>query len=459
MNITRRELLAAAPAAFASRGSAQEGSRPNILLVLADDLAAWMLGCYGNQEIRTPNIDLLARSGMRFLNSYVATPVCSASRATLFTGRLPSQHGIHDFLTANPIADPPQGQKEPPASFKQEAMISDLLAQQGYRCGYIGKWHMGEDVNPQHRYEYWCTTLGQTYQDPRFSVNGKELQEKGFLTDLLTGRALEFLDQQPADKPFFLVTSYLNPHLPYSGHPEKYYKMYENVSFDKSGWEHAAPNALREKELLQDTVGNIRKCAASVTALDDQIPRLLAKLDEKKLRDNTLIVFTGDNGFLLGRHGLWSKGLASNPINMFEEVMQVPMIWNWRGKTPPESTRPELISFYDFLPSICEATGTPVPPDRKLIGRSYVPLAFGQPFPKKAPRWTELAYGQYRNTEMIRDRRYKLIVRNQGAGPNELYDLNTDKRERLNQYENPQFVTVRDRLAAELPKVRARAAG
>ena len=114
-------------------------------MVVADDLAAWMLGCYGNKEIKTPNIDLLARGGVRFLNNFVVTPVCSASRATLFTGRTPRQHGIHDFLTPNPIERPPQGQAAPPASFANEIMISDALAGAGYRCGYTGKWHMGGD--------------------------------------------------------------------------------------------------------------------------------------------------------------------------------------------------------------------------------------------------------------------------------------------------------------------------
>ena len=133
--------------------------------------------------------------------------------------------------------------------------------------------------------------------------------------------------------------------------------MYANVNFDTVGWKPAAPNALREKELLKDTVGNLRKCAASVTALDDQIPALIKHLTAKNLLMNTLVIFTGDNGFLLGRHGLWSKGLASDPINMYEEVMQVPMIWNWPGKVPVEATRPELVSFYDFFPSVLDVAG------------------------------------------------------------------------------------------------------
>lgn len=447
MSVSRRSFLAAATPAWAWKKP--EKKRPNILLILADDLAAWMLGCYGNQEIKTPQIDTLARSGTRFLNSLVCTPVCSPSRATLFTGRTPMQHGIHDFLTPKPVPQPPQGQAAPPPSFAQEIMISDLLAGAGYRCGYVGKWHMGNDEKPGHGYQFTYTLLAaRTHQDPVMSLNGEKIQEKGYLAELLTRRAGEFIDQQKPGQPFFLVVSHLNPHLPYTGHPQKYYDMYATAKFESFGYEPVAPNALREKELMRDLVGNIRKCAASVTALDDQVGALVRKIDEKGLRDDTIIIFTGDNGFLLGRHGLFSKGLASDPINMYEEVMQVPMIWSWYGKIPAEATRSELISFYDFLPTVCEAAGV-TPPARNLCGRSYLPLATHKPLPAKHP-WPAVAFGYFRNTQMARDGRYKLIIRNQGEGPNELYDLRTDPREKVNQYENPEFITVRDRLRREL---------
>ncbi|MBI4877959.1 MAG: sulfatase-like hydrolase/transferase, partial [Acidobacteria bacterium] len=296
MPLSRRNFLVqtAAPALLAQKPAPR---RPNILLIVADDLAAWMLGCYGNREIRTPNIDTLARTGARFANSFVCTPVCSASRATLFTGRTPRQHGIHDFLTAQPVENPPQGQVAPPASFKSEVMISDLLAGAGYNCGYAGKWHMGDDATPGHGFKSTYTMGTGRYQDPVMYRNGQKVEEKGYLTELLTRETCRFLDEQKAEAPFFLVASYFNPHLPYDGHPQKYYDMYKDTSFDTLGWEPAAKNALREKELLADTVGNLRKCAASTTALDDQIPILRRKLQERGLLDNTLIVFTGDNGF------------------------------------------------------------------------------------------------------------------------------------------------------------------
>jgi arylsulfatase A-like enzyme len=201
--------------------------------------------------------------------------------------------------------------------------------------------------------------------------------------------------------------------------------------------------------MLKDIVGNTRRAAAATTALDDQIPVLLSKLSDPGLRDNTLIVFTSDNGYLLGRHGLWSKGLASDPINMYQEVVETPMIWNWPGRVPPEAMRPEVVSSYDLLPALCAATGTQAPTNRNLCGRSYLPIATNTPFPRKQ-EWRNLAFGHFRNTGMARDSRYKVVVRDGGDGPGELYDLRTDPREKTNQYDNPQFVTVRERLRKEL---------
>lgn len=454
MTWTRRSFLSAAataPLLAQKKGQAPSGKRPNILLILADDLPAWALGCYGNKEIRTPNIDQLARSGTRFASHAVCTPICSASRATLFTGRTPRQHGVNDFLTDNPADNPPQGQKAVPDSFAQEVMISDLLAGAGYKCGYVGKWHMGNDQKPGRGYQYTYTLGGRNYQNPVMYLNGERREEQGYLTEIMTNRACEFLDQQSADSPFFLSLGYLNPHTPYEGHPQKYYDMYRNTKFDTIGWEPPAANALREKNYLSDIVGNNRKHAASVTALDDQIPVLMRKLHAKGLWDNTLVILTGDNGFLLGRHGLWSKGHASDPINMFEEVMQVPMIWSWPGKVPPEAVRPELVSFYDMMPSLCDVADVTVPANRNLCGRSYSHLAMNRPT-KEA--WRTTIFGHFRYAEMARDARYKIVLRHEGDGPNELYDLRIDPRERVNQYENEQFKLVRERLTRELEEWR-----
>jgi arylsulfatase A-like enzyme len=207
--------------------------------------------------------------------------------------------------------------------------------------------------------------------------------------------------------------------------------------------------------MLKDTLGNIRRAAAATTALDDQIPVLIRKLQERRLYDNTLVVFVGDNGYLLGRHGLWSKGLASDPVNMYEEVIRVPFILSWPGKIPTDAMAPEPVSFYDVMPSLCAAAGVQPPAGRNLTGRNFMPIAKRDP-PPPGERWRNLVFGHFRNTEMARDSRYKLVLRNEGAGPNEFYDLTADPREKANLYDTPEFITVRDRLAKEIAAWRGR---
>jgi arylsulfatase A-like enzyme len=283
--------------------------------------------------------------------------------------------------------------------------------------------------------------------------NGQSAAEKGYLTDLLTAKAGAFLDQQSSAKPFFLTVRYLNPHPPYDGHPARYYEMYAKTAFDTTGWEPAAANVLRGKGYFQDPVGNLRKAAAAITAFDDQIPLLLSKLHQRGLRENTVVIVTSGNGHLLGRHGLWTGGLSSNPINMYDEVMQPPMVWQWLGHVPAQSVRPELVSAYDFVPTVCDLLELP-PAGHNLCGRSYHLLLTGKPLPKKSP-WRTLVFGQYRNTEMARDSRFKMVLRNNGSGPNEFFDLANDPSERVNQYDNPKFLVDRDQMRQAIERWRA----
>ncbi len=445
----RREfLLATAGAPFLAEKRKTE-ARPNIVIIMADGLPAYALGCYGSREVRTPNIDRLARGGLKLVNCFACAPADSANRATILTGRTPMQHGIQDVLTDRPVENPPRGQFAPPPTFSNELMLSDVLGQHGYRCGYAGRWGMGSDQTPQHKFDYWYALLGPAaYQTPRMSLNGQVVEERGYLPELITQRAVKFLKEQTADRPFLLLVSHFNPHPPYDGHPAKYYDMYASAKFESMGWEPASPHAASGKEYLKDIVSTLRKAAAATTALDDQIPPLLDALDQRGLRDNTLVVFTSSTGYLWGRHGLWGDGHASDPDNMYDDALQVPMIWNWPGRTPVEGSRAEVVSSYDFFPTICEAASVPVPA-RNLCGRSYLTVATGGMPSKKQP-WRNLVFGRFRNAEMARDNRYKIVVRNGGKGPNELYDLRADPHEKTNQYDNPRFLTVRDSLAKEL---------
>ncbi len=196
--------------------------------------------------------------------------------------------------------------------------------------------------------------------------------------------------------------------------------------------------------LGKDLLPNLRRVAAATTAFDDQVGAITAAIAQKKLTDRTLVILTSTCGSLFGAHGLWGDGDASNPVNMYEEVINTPMLWMWPGRVPPGAVRPEMVSAYDLLPTMSVLTGADLPA-ANLTGRSYVSLATGVPLPKKQP-WKTTVYARYGNTMMVRTDRYKLVLRDDGKGPGELYDDKLDPKERVNQYDNPQFLTVKASL-------------
>jgi arylsulfatase A-like enzyme len=247
-------------------------------------------------------------------------------------------------------------------------------------------------------------------------------------------------------KPFFLTVNLSSPRAPYDGIAQKYHDLYAQTKFDTFSPDPAAANARAGKEMLADTIGSLRKYAAAVTALDDEVQSVLSKIAQRKLVDQTLVIFTSTCGALLGHHGLWDAGEASDPVNMFEEAVSTPMMWSWPLRVPPQIARPEVVSAYDLAPSLCEVLGVEAPAGN-LCGRSYSLLVTGKPLPKKE-RWRTTVFAQLANTWMARAERYKLVVRD--GGPGELYDLQADKEEKVNQFDNQQFVTVKTQLSTEL---------
>lgn len=411
MPFTRRDVLLGA-GALPLLAAKKPAPRPNLVLITADGIGSWMLGCYGNRDLRTPNIDFLAQTGTRFSRSYACSPEAALSRATLLSGRTPRQLGIADA----PI-------ESPPSALAQAPLVSDLLAKAGYSCGYAGIWDLGDAGKPQHAFSFWQT-------EPAAAEG-------------ITARAVQFLDGQKAGQPFLLVVG----HALSEQVPAKYEALYADARFLNLGWDRPARNAARGKQALADIIPSLRRAGAAVSYLDDQVPPILKKLDERGLRDGTAVIFTATCGSLLGRHGLWDSGHGSDPVNLYDEVVGVPMIWAW-SRVPPQGVRPEVISLYDLLPTLLEVGGA-APASGGCPGRSYLRSALNEPYPKKH-RWHNQAFGEFLDAGMACDGRYKLVRRNGGQGPNELYDLVNDARERTNQYDNPQFVTVRDELAGEL---------
>ena len=380
-----------------ARAAKPAGERPNIVLILADGLPAWILGCYGGKEIRTPNIDRLAQTGARFLRHFTAAPSAEPGRASLLTGGTGMQVGTAPL--ANPAGSP----------------LPAMLAGLGYAC-HLAMAGSGEAVG----------------------------EEAG-----------KFLDQQTAGKPFFLAAGFSDARPPYGGLSEKYAAAYAGAMFESFfPSEPPATNATAGKEMLGDPLAGLRKAAAAITAVDGQVGALVSKLTAKGLLDSTLVVFTSPGGSLLSRHGLWGSGDSSDPANMYEEAVTTPMIWRWPARIPPQTARTEAVSSVDLLPSIAELTAAPLA-GRNLSGRSYLAPIMGKPLPPKQP-WRGVVYSHLQNTDMVRDSQYKLVLRNGGQGPNEFYDVQADPREKTNAYEDERFNSVRPALAAEIEKWKTR---
>lgn len=405
MPLSRRSFfanLAGAPALPVLAAKKKAASRPNVVLIAVDNLGSWMLGIYGNKEMHTPNLDLLARAGMRFTYAYAAAPSAGACLASLLTGRTPKQ-----------LADGT-------GSLASEVMLSDMLAAQGYRCAYAGRWVGGGETRPGHGYSF-------SSADPAV--------------------ASEFVRQQTPSKPFFLTLAYPLFGQSMPAPAAKYQAMYSTAAFATISRPGAAANATN-KAPMKDTVASIRHAAAALTAFDGQVGALIRLVRAAPFSDNTLIIATGNSGFLMGQRGLWGDGRASDPINMFDETTRVPMIWNWPGKIPVETARPEVVDTFDLVPSICELTGCQIPA-RNLCGRSFLPIVLNQPMPRKHP-WMNIAFGSLGEVELARDTRYKLVLRKGGEAPSEFYDMKSDPAEARNQYDNAQFVTVRNELYTEV---------
>ena len=351
---------------------------PNIVFILADDLAVWAAGCYGNTEIRTPNLDRIAATGVRFENFFVTIPVCSASRASFLTGRIPSQHGVHDF-----IGGPANFGEEGPVFLGDEVCYTNVLADNGWSCGISGKWHLGSSSLPQCGFSHWFVHPGGAggYNDHSMVRDGVTEVMPGYVTNVITDDALGYIDAHAEDEtPFYLSVHYTAPHAPWIGHPQDIVDSYDGCAFETCPQEPLHPWAKvpqddadlpgRSAKGLSNNLGHresLKGYFSAVTAMDLDVGRILDKLEEKGLREDTLVVFTSDNGHSCGQHGFWGKGNGTDPVNMYENSIKVPFLATHPGVIPEGTVQAAMASAYDVLPTLLDYVDLPLP-DTNLPG-------------------------------------------------------------------------------------------
>ena len=429
--------------------------KTNVLFILSDDQGPWAAGCYGNTEIRTPNLDRLAATGTRFQDFFVATPVCSPSRATLLTGRIPSQNGVHCAIARGNFG---------PDSIRYlegEVAYTDILARNGWTCGLSGKWHLGDSQIPQHGFTDWYVHQGGAgrYYDAPMVRNGQLINEPGYVTDAITDEGLRMMDTY-ADRghPFYLSVHYTAPHNPWLGHhPQAIVDSYDDCAFETCPQEPRHPWARSNvlDPLHYEALGNreaLKSYFAAVTAMDQNIGRLIDRLEELGLRESTLIVFLSDNGFSCGHHGFWGKGIATLPRNMYENSIKVPAIFSHPGRIPEGKVDDSMVSSYDFMPTLLEYLDLPLPEGRNLPGSSFVPALEGRPF---QGREDVVVFDEYGPVRMVRTRDWKYVYRH-SHGPHDLYDLVSDPDERQNLADDPEQVDRIRELRARMDEWFAR---
>ncbi len=425
--------------------------KPNILFINTDDQAQWAVGAYGNDDIHTPNMDRLAKEGMLFKYAFT-TPVCSPSRAMVMAGCYSHQVGIDDWISSKETIGFPPNRKS----------IADMLRENGYITGLIGKWHLGkeEEYHPKrHGFDYFMGFLegGNNPLNPTLEVNDKKQELEGYLTDILGEDAVKFIrTYSNSDKPFALFFHTRAPHKPYMPVPDEDMAHYKDKKFK-------VPDIRSYSEIKDFTEEHLQKmyCEyyASITSVDRNIGYLLEELENLAIEDNTIVIFTGDNGYNLGRHGLETKGNAiflgtkTRRPNMFDSSVLVPLIIRYPSVVKPATICEEMVSSIDYFPTFMEIAGAKQTKELKLEGISMMPLLKGE----KPDNWHnavfdgyDMHHGATANMRMIRTKDWKLILHFEESSKNELYDLKNDPGELKNLYDNESYSNIQKQLESRL---------
>ena len=424
-------------------------ARRNVIFVLVDDLRFDAMGNAGHPWLETPNIDALARRGVTLPNAFVTTALCSPSRASILTGQYAHRHRVVDNNSPIPAGT---------------TFFPQYLQAAGYETAFIGKWHMGgESDMPQPGFDRWVSFKGQGSYLPTsdgLNVDGRAVPQRGYITDELTDYAIDWLKGR-RERPFFLYLSHKAVHADfvparrhqgrYAGKPFTPPATMADTARNYDGkpmWVRNQRNSWHGVDFPYhsdlDIAQYYRRYAETLLAVDDSLGRIVALLAERKLLDDTLIVFMGDNGFSFGEHGLIDKRTA------YETSMRVPLLMAGAG-LPAATTVKQVVANIDIAPSILEAAGLAAPP---MDGRSFLPLARGERTPWRDTLlyeyYWERNFPQTPTMHALRGARYKYIRYYGLWDTDELYNLADDPLETRNLAGDPAHREVADRLNREL---------
>lgn len=430
--------------------------RPNILLFLTDDHGRWAMP--GTSDtIVAPALAELGRTGARLERAFTACPVCSPARASLWTGLMPSQHGVHDWL-----GSPADGYEHP--GIEGQATLAGFLKAAGYQTAMCGKWHCGRSQGPHPDFDLWFAPAGHTnarFASQPFYDQDRLVERHGHQAVHLTDRAARFLDERDAGRPFFLTVGLTDTHTPHSGHPARLVSLYRDAAFGEVPEEGfaACHGRIRfsPRPGADERRAQLAMYAAAVSMIDQQVGRLMDVLENLGELENTVIIYTSDHGHMNGHHGLHTKGNATVPQNFIDDSIAVPQLWCWPGRIRAGLVHRRRVDHCDLFASLLEAAGLDWAGTTEAIsspGQSFVgELTEGAVGRCEQRRPEQIC--EYGNARMIQDGGLKLIRRYPGPNghfPDELYDLEADPRERRNAIDEPGY---RDPIAAMDDKLTA----
>jgi len=408
---------------------------------MTDDQRWDGMSCAGNPVIKTPNMDRIAEGGVRFTNMFVTTSLCGPSRASILTGKYVHNHGVRRNGMSLPM---------------EQKTFLEILKEAGYETAFIGKWH-NRDRAENRGLDYYFGFKGQgRYNNPIASENfGPDTEYKGHVSDVLADHAIKYLEMEH-EKPFCLLLWFKAPHR--SWHPaERLKDLYKDIKMPKPETFHdtyeGKPDAVKNADMkigdfkdVPDLDTFLKDYYRCIVGVDENVGRVLDALDKLVYEDNTVVLYTGDNGFFLGEHHFFDKRL------MYEESIRVPLLVKYPKMVKPGTINEEMVLNVDFAPTILALAGAPIP--ETMDGENFKPLLRG-----KETLWREdflYEYYEYpavhmvRKNRGVRTKRWKYIHYFEKPQEFELFDLQNDPHEMHNLINDPAYKDILEQLKARM---------